>query len=59
MACDRIVLSRDKSVALTEVLSCCATMLECLQHHHLRLRQDTMMRRQKPDLLLFKTIAET
>ena len=54
---DKICLSRDKSVALTGVLSCRATSFECLRHNHLSLRQVPMMRRHKPDLLLFRTIA--
>ena len=45
-------VSRDKNVDLTGVLSCRATLLECLRHNHLRPRQVPMMRRHKPDLLL-------
>ena len=40
---DRIALSRDKSVDLTGVLSCRATLFECLRHNHLSLRQVPMM----------------
>ena len=37
------VTSRDKSVDLTRVLSCRATMFECLRHNYLSLRQAVMM----------------
>ena len=40
---DRIFLSFDKSVDLTRVLSCRATLFECLGHNHLSLRQVPMM----------------
>ena len=46
---DRIFLSRDKSIDLTEVLSCRAISFECL----------SSMWRHKPDLLLFRSIAGT
>ena len=39
MSRDRIFLSRDKSVDLTGVLSCRATLFECLRHNFLSLRQ--------------------
>ena len=45
-------VSRDKSVDLTVVLSCRATLFECLQHNHLSLLLVHMMRRHKPDILL-------
>ena len=48
---------RDKSVDLTGVLSCRATLFKCLRHNHLSLGQVPMMSRHKPDLLLFITIA--
>ena len=48
----RIFLSRDKSVDLTGVLSCRTTMFECLRHN-----QVSSMRRHKPDLFLFRSIA--
>ena len=53
------LMSRDKSVDLTGILSCRATMFKCLQYNHLSLRQVPMMWRHKPDLLLLRTIAET
>ena len=56
---DRIFLSHNKSVDLTGVLSCRATLFECLRHNLLSLRQVSSMRRQKPDLLLFRSIAGT
>ena len=40
---DTVFLSRDKSVDLTGVLSCRATMFECLRHNHLSLRQVPVM----------------
>ena len=49
---DMKLVSRDESVDLAGVLSCRATMFECLGHNHLSLRQ-------VPDLVLFRTIAET
>ena len=49
---DMKLVSRDNSVDLTGVSSCRATLLECLRHNHLSLRQ-------VPDLLLFRTIAGT
>ena len=59
MSRDRIFLSRDKSVDLTGVLSCRATLFEGLQHNLLSLRQVSSMRRHKSDLLLFRSIAGT
>ena len=56
---DRIFLSNDKSAYSTDVLSYRMTLFECLQHNNLKLRQVPMMRRHKPDLLLFRTIART
>ena len=56
---DRIFLSRDKSVDLTEVLSCRATLFECLRHNLLSLRHVSSKWRHKPDLLLFRSIAGT
>ena len=40
---DMKLISRDKSVDLTEVLSCRATLFECLRHNHLSLRQVPLM----------------
>ena len=54
-----IFLSRDKSVDLTGVSSCRAILFECLQHNLLSLRQVSSVWRHKPDLLLFRSIAET
>ena len=59
MSHDRIFLSRDKSVDLNGVLSCRATLFECLRHNLLSLRQVSSMSRHKPDLLLFRSIAGT
>ena len=59
MSRDRIFLSRDKSVDLTGVLSCRATLFECLRHNLLSLRQVSCMSRHKSDLLLFRSIAGT
>ena len=59
MSRDRIFLPRDKIVDLIGVSSCRATLFESLRHNHLSLRQVPMMWRHKPDLLLFRTIAET
>ena len=56
---DMKLVSRDKCVDLTGVLSCRATVFECLRLNHLTLRQVPKMCRRKPDLLLFRTIAET
>ena len=39
MSRDRIFLSRDKSVGLTGVLLCRATLFECLRQNYLSLRQ--------------------
>ena len=52
-------LSRDKSVDLTGVLSCPATLFECLGHNLLSLRQVSSMWCHKPDLLFFRSIAGT
>ena len=43
MSRDGIFLSRDKSVDLTGVLSCRATLFECLRHNLLSLRQVSNM----------------
>ena len=59
MSRDRIFLSRNKSVDLTGVLSCRATLLECLRHNLLSLRQVSSMCCHKPDLLFFRTIVGT
>ena len=59
MSHDRIFLSRDKSVDLTGVLSCRATLFERLRHNLLSLPQVSSMWRHKPDLLLFRSIAGT
>ena len=53
------LMSRDKSVDLTGVLSCPATLFERLRHNLLSLRQVSNMRRHKPDLLVFRSIAGT
>ena len=37
------LVSQDKSVDLPGVLSCRATLFECLRHNHLSLRQVPMM----------------
>ena len=50
-------MSLVKSVDLTEVLLCRATLFECLRHNLLSLRQVSSMRRHKPDLLLFRSVA--
>ena len=52
-------LLRDRSVDLTEVLLCRATLFECLRHNLLSPRQVSSMSRHKPDLLLFRCIAGT
>ena len=52
---DMKLMSRDKSVDLTGVLSCRATLFERLRQNLLSLRQVSS----KPDLLLFRTIAGT
>ena len=36
-------MSRDQSVDLTGVLSCRSTLVECLRHNHLSLRQVSSM----------------
>ena len=36
LICDMKLMSRDKSVGLTRVLSCRATLFECLRHNFLR-----------------------
>ena len=56
---DRIFLSLDKSFDLTGVLSFRATLFECIRHKFLSLQQVSSMWRDKPDLLLFRSIAET
>ena len=56
---DMKLMSRDKSVDLTGVLSCCVTLFECLRHNFLSLRQVSSMRRHKPDLLLFRSTTGT
>ena len=56
MSRDRTFLSRDKSVDLIGVLSCRATLFECLPHSLLSLRQVSSFKR---DLLLFRSIAGT
>ena len=56
---DMKLVSRDKGVDLTGVLSCRATLFECLRHNHLSLRQVPMIWRQKPNLLRFRNIAGT
>ena len=43
MSRDKIFLSRDKSVDLTGVLSCRATLSECLRHNVLSQRQVSSM----------------
>ena len=54
-------MSRDKSVDLTGVLSCHATLFERLRHNLLSLRKVQLAceGRHKPDLLLFRSIAGT
>ena len=47
----------DKSVDLNGVLSCRATLFECLRHNLLSLWQVSSMWRHKPDLLPFRFIA--
>ena len=56
---DMKLMSRDKSVDLNGVLSCGATLFECLRHNLLSLRQVSSMWRHKPDLLLCGSIAGT
>ena len=56
---DMKLMSNDKSVDLTGVLSCRATLFECLRHSLLSLLQVSSMWRHKPDLLLFRSIAGT
>ena len=56
---DMKLMSRDKSADLIGVLSCPATLFECLQHNLLSLRQVSSMLRHKPGLLLFRSIAGT
>ena len=48
-----------KSVDLTGVLECRATMFECLRHNHLSLPYVSSMRHHKPDLSLFRSMAGT
>ena len=54
---DMKLMSRDKSVHLTGVSSCRATLFERLRHNLLSLRQVSNIWRHKPDLLLFRSIA--
>ena len=56
---DMKLMSREKSVGLTRVLSCCATLFELLRHNLLSLRQVSSMLPHKPDVLLFRSIAGT
>ena len=56
---DMKLILRDKSVDLTGILSCRATLFECLRHNLLSLRQVSSMWRHKPDLLLFRSITGT
>ena len=56
---DMKLMSRDKSVDLTGVLSCRATLFECLRHNLLSLGQVSGMGRHKPDLLLFRSTVGT
>ena len=58
MSCDRIFLSRDKSVDLTGVLSCRATLFECLRRNLLSLQHVSNVTLQAC-LLLFRSIAGT
>ena len=57
--CDMKLVSRDKSVFLTGVLSLRVKLFERLRHNLLSLRQVSNMKRHKPDLLLFQSIAGT
>ena len=59
MSCDTCFLSHNKSVHLTGVSSCRATLFQCLGHNVLSLRQVPSMGRHKPDLLPFRSIAGT
>ena len=59
VVCRMKVMSRDKSVDLTGVLSCRATFLERLRHTLPSLRHVSNMWRHKPDLLFFRSIAGT
>ena len=52
-------MSRDRIVDLTGVLSCRATLFECLRDNLFNLRQVSSMGSHKPDLLLFRSIAGT
>ena len=54
---DMKLMSRDKRVDLTGVLSCRATLFELLRHNLLSLRQVSSMWLHKPDLLIFRSIA--
>ena len=56
---DMKFISLDKSVDLTGVLSCRATLFGRLRHILLSLRQVSSMSCHKPDLLLFRSIAGT
>ena len=53
---DMKFVSRDKSDDLTGVLSCRATLFECLRHNHLSLRKVHMMSHHKPNC--FQTISK-
>ena len=61
MSRDRIFLARDKSVDLAGVLSCRATLFECLRHNLLSLRQVQLARdvTSLVTILLFRSIAGT
>ena len=56
---DMKLMSRDKSIGLTGILSCRTTLFECFRHNLLNLPQVSSIWRQKPDLLLFRSIAGT
>ena len=56
---DMSFMSLDKSVDLTGVLSCSATLFECLRHNLLSLQHVSSMSCHKPDLLLIRSIAGT
>ena len=58
-AVQRKISLLDKNSDLNGLLSCAKTLFQCLRQNHLSLRQVPMMSRHKPDLLLFKTTAET
>ena len=54
---DMKLMSRNKSVDLTGVLSCRATLFECLRHNRLSLRQVFSMWHHNSDLLLVSSIS--